>query len=121
MIYKAKLEELLVKNWGSFTDTRRFMAFILNLANNVEFPTVKEDVKVHGPQLKLSRFEPVKSGFIIWAEFSIPKDSGMIIGTTELHMSNLGDIIHTNTVGIKKISPVSDQASQTPIHHTYEP
>jgi hypothetical protein len=102
-IYKAKLEELLLKNWSSFIDTKRFVAFVLNLASNTEFPTIKEDVKVNGTQLKLSRFEPVKSGFTIWVEFSIPKDSGMIIGTTELHMSILGDFTHVNTVGVKKI------------------
>lgn len=73
MIDKNKLEKILLANWTKFINYKNLLPFI-------------EKSK----SIKLSRFELVDDGFIIWIEF----DSG----TTELKIHNNGSTHHIQTI-----------------------
>lgn len=98
-----KLEELLVANWTKFLDSQKVMAFVLqNVRDRIEsFACIPSaEFRNNGVRVTLSRFQIVPNGFIVWVEFTVPtEDSAVAIGTTELHLTNVGDISHIQTLG----------------------
>jgi len=99
LIRKDKFEELLLSQWASFMDITKLLSYVLSCARDITYPITKTKIKQRGTQLKLSRFEPQNDGFIIWAEFSFSRDSGTVIGTSELFLNPNGEINHIQTQG----------------------
>lgn len=100
LIIKDRFEELLIKNWTYFIDHKKIMAMVMEHARDSEFPIIDtNEIKTKGTQIKLSRFQPTGTGFTIWVEFSIPKDNALAVGTSEIHLSNLGVAERTQTLG----------------------
>lgn len=103
VLKEDKLEEVLVANWTKFLNSSKLMAFALqNARERIDsfniIPTT--ELRNKGVQVTLSRFQIVPSGFIIWMEFTVPIESDAIAtGTTELLLSNKGDISHIQTMG----------------------
>jgi hypothetical protein len=103
VLKEDKLEELLVANWTHFVDSGRLMAYVLqnvqaNVNNLAVIPT--SEIKPKGVQITLSRFHWTMSGFLIWAEFTVPVRLDMVaVGTMELHLSSNGSLTHTQTLG----------------------
>lgn len=98
-----KLEELLVANWTKFLDSQKVMAFVLRQVRDrsESFACIPSaEFRNNGVRVMLSRFQIVPNGFIVWAEFTVPIEANCVaIGTTELHLTNTGDISHIQTLG----------------------
>jgi hypothetical protein len=103
VLKEDKLEELLVANWTKFLNSSKLMAFALQNARDrlQSFAIIPStDVRNKGVQVTLSRFQIVPTGFILWVEFNVPIETDSVaVGTTELHLSNTGDIKHIQTLG----------------------
>ena len=96
MIQKEKLEELLVKNWAKFLDSKKLLAKVLQDANAAT-PTFSIVKSAKAPeknaiQISISRFQLADAGFLIWTEFVIPRDTGTHIGTAEYQLLNTGEL-----------------------------
>jgi hypothetical protein len=101
------LEELLLKNWTQFLDSSRFMAFCLQNIRDNQHTFTEADVDIGvsqssavNLQITLSRFQIKPNYFILWAEFKMPiNHSKFAIGTSELTLSNTGELKHIQTLG----------------------
>lgn len=96
-----KLEELLVANWTGFLDTSKLMVYVLGHIQetiNKDFAVIIQSVP-HKTQITISRFQLIESGFLIWVDFSAPREEGVAVGTAELHISPKGHLTHIRTVG----------------------
>lgn len=99
MILFKNLEELLLKNWTTFLDVKRLTALVLSIVRDGEFETATSETKYgNNLNLKLSRFELVETGFLVWVEFVVPREEGVVIGTTELTIT-AGQVIPGQTTG----------------------
>lgn len=96
MIYKEKLEELLVRNWTKFLDTKKVLVKVLQDANASAdtFNIVKSDGKPEkkAMQVSLSRFRLADTGFLIWVEFVVPRDGEVYVGTAEYRLLASGSL-----------------------------
>jgi hypothetical protein len=98
LIHKINLEETLVANWTKFVDYKKLFAFVTDHICDMEFPKLDKKIKVKGPQIKISRFELADSGFVVWVEFSIPRND-VVVGTIEFHVFSDGTVEHIQTIG----------------------
>ena len=97
-----ELEKLLLVNWTKFINPQRMISLILSKVRDVDLPktdqllTTKKSV-----QVTLSQFRPTKNGnYSIWADFIIPKQEGIAVGTCELFFDPFtGSIDHLQTLG----------------------
>ena len=103
ILKENKLEELLVANWTQFLDSSKLMGYVLqNVRDRIDsFAVVPQTgIKQKGVQITLSRFQIVPTGFIVWVEFTVPMAMNQLaVGTTELHLTNTGNISHIQTIG----------------------
>lgn len=89
LLNQKKLEALLVSKWTEFLDTRELLALTKRYASDY--------LDINDPkitQLIITRFEPVREGFIIWLEYS----ASDIKATSEIFLSNEGILTHIRTV-----------------------
>lgn len=100
LIRKDKLEELLLSQWSSFIDFKKLLAYVLSTVRDIQFPTTKtEEIKNRGTQIKLSRFEPDGDRFTVWVEFTVAREPGVVVGTSELSLTLDGTADHVQTLG----------------------
>lgn len=101
LILPAKLEEVLVSRWAYFVDAKRLLACVMTCVRDAHLPRVADgDVPRRGAQVTISRFEWSQSGFLLWADFSLPVgDDATAVGTTEMILSPTGDTRVVATVG----------------------
>ena len=71
-----KLEKLLLTNWTNFINYHQLLEFTNTIVTNVT-PNCKIN------KIKLSRFEMINNGFIIWIEYYGPAN-----GTIEALLTN---------------------------------
>lgn len=92
-ILKEKLEELLLKNWTYFIDKTRFLRRVLEDVQKADLSQSHQS-ELPAKQVKLSvtKMEPEKSGFVLWAEFSIPVENGVAVGTLVYHLRLSGGL-----------------------------
>ena len=94
MFKPEKLEKILLVNWTEFLDKREILALAKRCA--VEYMGIEPPCQV--VTLTLSRFEIQDTGFLIWMEFTVTKSKNKIFGTSELHLSNTGNLRHLQTI-----------------------
>lgn len=100
MINQEELEKILLANWTKFINPQKFIAFILLNARNAEFPIVEAPDTPNKTKVTLSKFYPSKDGFLIWADFSVPRNDGTALGTCEITFNHVkGELTHLRTVG----------------------
>lgn len=95
MINKEKLEELLVRNWAKFFDTKKLVAKVLQdvaISFNTFNIAERGGPERNSMQVSLSRFYLADSGFILWVEFIVPRDAETSVGTAEYILSNNGSL-----------------------------
>ena len=94
------LEKILTLNWASFLDYRKLIAFVLVCVRDNELPEYREtDLPKKNTEIVVSRFTLIDNGFLLWIDFTIPKEDGFAIGTCECHLSTKGEIILKQIVG----------------------
>lgn len=99
MIIKNKLEKLLLAHWADVLDRQRFMAAVLEHARDSQYPVIEQEPPRNHIQLSVTKFETIKDGFELWAEFSAPKENGVVIGTHIFSLSLSGELLLKDTYG----------------------
>lgn len=96
MINRGKLEELLVRNWATFLDTKKLVVRVLQDVN-AAVDTFGIAESGGGPaknavQVSLSRFHLADAGFELWVEFVVPRNGDVSVGTVEYLLSSRGTL-----------------------------
>ena len=109
MINNEKLEEILVKNWTGFLDTKKMMLRVLldTSASSATF-TIDDSsdlLEKTSVRISVSRFQLVPGGFIVWIEFVLPGVKCIVVGTAEYLLSN-SDMILKQIIGTKFMSKI---------------
>lgn len=105
MIYKEKLEELLVRNWAKFLDTKKVLVRVLQdvAAQADTFNIVGGDGRPerNAMQVSLSRFQLTDAGFVVWVEFVVPRNGEVCVGTAEYMLLAAGSLTLRQMMGTR--------------------
>lgn len=102
LINKEKLEKILIAFWTDILDYRKVIAFVMaSVRDNIKnLPEYQEDnLPQKGVETTISRFSIKSGGFLLWIDFTVPRENGFAIGTCECHLSNLGELQLQKIVG----------------------
>jgi hypothetical protein len=109
MIDTKKLSELLKKNWTHFIEKQEFMKRVLMDAYHIEnLQEVKDNEVKLSPQIliAITDFVPVNTlEFEIIVEFSIPKETGILLGNHIYNLSLNGCLVHKESSGCLFLTP----------------
>ena len=97
MILKNEIEKLLLKNWANFLDIKILAQLVLSYASEHLSITIDRS-QVQQNKIKVSKFNIVAEGFILWVDFTITRQNDTIIGTSELFLYNNGEILQKQTI-----------------------
>jgi len=93
ILINEKFEELLLANWASVLDTTQLMRIVLEHARSNEFPCItQEEIAPRNTKIMITRFRPEGNKFSVWAEFTVPKEEGVVIGTHTFSMTLNGEL-----------------------------
>ena len=90
---KKCLESLLQAHWTEFLDHKRFMRIVLETVRDTDYRILEQEY-VPPKQVKLSvtKFTTTENEFEIWAEFTVPKENGVVIGTNVYQLTLSGEL-----------------------------
>lgn len=102
LLDRSKLEQLLQSNWTSFIDASVFMRRVLVDARDAELRVVREkDAPVPRTKVTITSFKiSGKDQFEIWAEFTVPHERGVVVGTHTYLLQLDGELTLQNTHGV---------------------
>jgi len=94
LINQKKLEQLLQSHWAEVIDQTQMLRFVLTNAQRINYRSIKQlEIPPKQMRLTVTKFSLVDScEFEVWAEFSIPKGEGVVVGTHILSLSLSGEI-----------------------------
>jgi hypothetical protein len=105
VIKSQNLENLLLKNWANFLDTKKVMAFTLTCVrdskNDFNIIVEEESLPKKNVQIIVTRFNIKHDGFQLWIDFTVPEDNEILVGTVEAHLSNNGNLNRLRTIGTR--------------------
>jgi hypothetical protein len=97
ILKKEKLEETFQKQWTDFLDHVRLMRLVMEDVRDTKFKEIQQEsippVCVKFSVTKVTILESSDYHFEIWIEFSIPKDDGVVIGTSVYNLNLSGQIV----------------------------
>jgi len=102
---KEKLEELFLKQSSTFLDHLGLMKKIMEDVRDNTFKEIKqEDLPPKCVKITLTKFLILDKqidnyNFELWAEYSVPKENGVVIGTNIYLISSNGDVYLRNIFG----------------------
>lgn len=101
MIDKTKIEQILIKTWSEFLNTKNLLSTALRLISATTFSIVKTDKLPEGNSVKLSvsQLNLVNDGLKLWLDFFVPKDEGVTVGTIDCFIHWDGTFTVVNIVG----------------------
>jgi hypothetical protein len=97
-----KLEELLATNWSKFISYKTFLDIV---ANNIplyapNWSTIQSSRSIKVKTINFSKFEITKNNLIkIWANFEIPFENKIAVGTMEVLCDLNGNYEISRAVG----------------------
>jgi len=101
VIDNKKLEVLLQSKWSEFLDKAQLMRVVLEYARDADYRVLKQnDVLSQQIKLTITKFaikQPLR--FEVWVEFTVPKGTGVVIGTHLLSLSLDGKVELEETYG----------------------
>ena len=101
VINNEKLDLLLKKHWADFLDYRKVMAFVMVCVRDNDFPIhIEENLPQKTVEITVSRFATKDDGFLIWMDFTVPRESGFTTGTCEAHLTNTGNLKLNRILGV---------------------
>jgi hypothetical protein len=96
ILKKDQLENLLQQQWGKFLDHLRLMRVVMEDVSNTSFKEIEQqDIPDRHVKFSLTKFSIVLEpdhAFEFWVEFTIPKQNGVVIGTSVYLLKLNGDI-----------------------------
>jgi len=100
ILINEQFEQLLLANWANILDKTQLMKTVLLLARSNEFPVIRqEEIAPQNTKIMVTRFRPEGNSFSVWAEFTIPKDEGVVIGTHTFSLTLDGELTHEESFG----------------------
>ena len=101
IIKQKNLERLLLTNWAELIDRTQMLRFVLTHAQQTDYRLLKQpEIPPQQIKLTLTKFTLVNScEFELWAEFSIPKDQGVVVGTHVISLKLSGEMILKDSYG----------------------
>lgn len=109
IILKEQLENVLQKNWATILDRNAFMKRVMSDAQSTELTQkITENTPPRQVKIVLTKFE-IKEldqftenpyDFLLWAEFTVPREQGVVVGTHIYRLDLLGNLELTETYGI---------------------
>lgn len=101
VIKKNSLERILLANWTSILDFQKIILFTTQVVRDYnDFPVFEEDeIPKKGVQISLTRFTVLNHAFLIWIDYTVPKDFGFVIGTCEAILDLSGNLTLKNLIG----------------------
>lgn len=91
LIDKEKLERILIANWAEFLDVQELIKF-----SQQSLEHLLPNCSIF--QLKISRFELSKIGFILWLSVIVIQYNKKINTTIEAFLTNNGNIKYVNSM-----------------------
>lgn len=103
MLDKLKLEEVLLKHWASFLDSKKLMVRVLQDASDAaeSFEKAVATKIERSIRISASRFQLTGDGFVIWMEFTVPRDAEVHLGTAEYLLSFGGELVLQQMIGTR--------------------
>ena len=100
LLDKKQLENLLLRNWTSFINKNKLIVFVLQQIKVSKFEYIKTEIH-HKKQLQitLSQMAFTNNGISIWADFSIPQEDSISIGTITMTIDHSGSIFLNQVLG----------------------
>lgn len=93
-----KLQRLLIANWADILDRNKFLLKVLEDARDREYPKLTSVVK-RKTEFSITKFEPKNTEFVIWVEFTVPKEDCTLIGTHIYKLSLSGTLTLVESYG----------------------
>ena len=94
ILNKEKLEKILLSNWAEFIHLHTLLDFVKkSLIKHLDIPEASQVLEI-----RISRFEPVSQGFLLWLEATISITSSLepIKSTVETFLSLPGEIYYVD-------------------------
>ena len=88
-----KLEKTLIKNWTEFTDARKLIELASSTAEQ-QFGHKPPNIQ----NLKITRFEIINSGFVIWIDYIINNHNDIVNITIEMFTDFSGNVLNTKVI-----------------------
>ena len=91
----TEFENLLVAKWTNFIDATKLIQRVLADAHEADFKSVVQDKSsfIHRTSVTITRFAVANNNvFEIWAEFLVPIDNKLAVGTHTYHLSLDGNL-----------------------------
>lgn len=94
IVKQKKLEQLLQLHWAEILDQTQILRFVLTNAQRINYRLIEQaEIPPKRMKLTITRFSLTDScEFEVWAEFSIPKGEGVVVGTHILSLSLYGEL-----------------------------
>lgn len=82
ILVTEKLENLLQTRWAEIIDHRQLLLTVMQDVRDTPFETIRQQqIPSHQTRLVVTKVSVQSEYFEFWAEFSIPRDSGVVVGT----------------------------------------
>lgn len=110
LIDPQKLEALLLANWANLIDKTQFLKRVLSDARKFKAPVVSQEDNPPGSTTKMSitKFKPLGNAkYEVWVEFTLPRESGVLVGTHIYELSQDGEATLVETSGVSFESKVT--------------
>ncbi len=97
ILKRGPLENLLQKNWADFLDCARLLRLVMEHVRDNPFKEIKQhQVVTSKTQLQITKITVARHNagapLEAWAEFTIPKNNGVVIGTAILGLKLSGEV-----------------------------
>lgn len=102
ILFREKLQQLLLTNWTSLLDASTLMRRVLLDARNAELKTVQEkDAPLPRTKVTITKFKLESNNeFQIWAEFTIAMEHGRAVGSHIYTLNLDGELTLVQTCGV---------------------
>ena len=87
IVKKEQIEQLIKAHWSELVDTRALLGLVLKEAREANYQTIKQISPVTQVKVVVTKVNIINLGTLeLWAEFSVPVNTGMAIGTHIFHL-----------------------------------
>lgn len=93
IIIAEKLDELLIKNWAYFINKTQLIRQVLEDTRKSNFKESKQsELPDRNIKLSVTKMEAQNNEFEMWAEFTVPINKGVAIGTHVYSLNLSGEL-----------------------------
>lgn len=96
-----RLEDLLQAHWTEFIDPIMLMKTVMEHVSSNQFKTiVQATIPPKQVKVTITKFDTISQNRPeFWVEFSVPKDNGVVVGTSTYQIDTAGNIVMVKSFG----------------------